>query len=254
MPKAGDSADGNDWRPDGWLRGEYPHGDHAHAFYEIDRGGTPAKPSVLLLHEFPGISDNLVALANVLADDFRVVVPSILGRDGRPGAADSVRQLCVRREVHLFARDGVSRDARWLRDFADQHVAQDGNRYGVIGMCFSGNFALALAVDKRVAAAVVAQPAIPVVPCALGLSFDDRQALRERTDLRVQGYRFRRDPTSPAAKLTAAENLLGTFRMQVFQLSEPNDRKHSTLTGGCRNEQAITGVRSFLRERLSVPG
>lgn len=245
---------GAEWCPDGWKRYSFPHLDHAHAFYVIDRGRAgKALPSVMLMHEFPGIKSNLVELANTLAGDFRVVVPSILGRDGDPTSVDSLKQICVRREVHVIARHGVSAAAGWLRDFADEHVARRRNDpYGVIGMCFSGNFALALAVDPRVTAAVMAQPAIPVWPCALGLSPADRETLESRTDLRVQGYRYRRDLISPAAKLSAAQGLLGGDRMQTFPLGGSNDRKHSTLTGESRNKDAIDRVRSFLRERLAV--
>lgn len=193
------------------------------------------------------ISANLVQLADTLASKFRVVVPSILGRDGDPTAGDSLRQICVRREVHLLARHGVSADVGWLRDFADEHVARrSGESYGVVGMCFTGNFALALAVDPRVNAAVVAQPTIPLWPRALGLSAADRKTLRGRTDLRVQGYRFRCDPLSPAAKLASARGLLGPEKIRTFPLSEPNARQHSTLTGTWRNEEAVQGVMAFL--------
>ncbi len=205
------------------------------------------------MHEFPGISTNLVELANTLAQHFRIVIPSILGRDGDPKISDSLQQICVRREVHLLARRGVSADVVWLRDFADVHVARGRNEgYSVIGMCFTGNFALALAVDPRDAAAVMAQPSIPVWPGTLGLSRLDRKALQSRTDLRVQGYRFRRDRLSPAAKLTAATRLLGSGRIETFPLSEPNERQHSTITGYWRNEKAIEGIRSFLLARLTA--
>lgn len=243
-----------EWCPDGWLRHTFPHGDHSHAFYVIDKGAPQVVlPSVMLMHEFPGISADFVQLANTLAKDFRVVCPSIFGRDGDPKQGDSLKQICVRREVHLFARRGVSRSVGWLKEFADEHVARRLDEpFGVVGMCFSGNFALALAVDPRIKAVVVAQPAIPVWPCALGLSTADRESLHDRADLRVQGYRFRRDRLSPAPKLAAAQGLLGPETMQTFSLSEPNDRKHSTLTGPCRNEKAIEGLRSFLLERLGA--
>lgn len=248
-----ESGAGVQWCPDGWKRYSFPHLDHAHAFYVLDRGRAgKALPSVMLMHEFPGISRHLVSLADTLAEDFRVVIPSILGRDGDPKSGDSLKQICVRREVHVMARHGVSAAVGWLRDFADEHVARQSNEpYGVIGMCFSGNFALALAIDPRVTAAVVAQPAIPIWPCALGLSPADRTTLQNRTDLRVQGYRFRRDLISPAAKLSAARRLLGSERMQTFQLGGSNERKHSTLTGESRNNEAIEGVRSFLFERMT---
>jgi hypothetical protein len=57
---------------------------------------------------------------------------------------------------------------------------------------------------------------------------------------------------SPAAKLTAAQQLLGKDRMRVFTLTSPDQNKHSTLTGRWRSEAAIANVRGFLRERLAV--
>ena len=200
------------------------------------------------MHEFPGISDNLVALADVLAEDFRVVVPSIVGRDGSATPLDSMRQICVRREVHIFARNGVSDSVAWLREFADAHVADSSGRpYGVIGLCLTGNFALALAVDPRVAAAVVGEPAIPVRPSGLGLSADDRDRLAERADLRVQGYRFRYDCLSPGAKLDSAAAAARPSACAVFTLTGPNQFGHSTLTGKWRSEAAIESTRAFLR-------
>lgn len=241
-----------DWCPDGWAKDHYVHGDHSHAYYVVDHGKDAGeRPSVLLLHEFAGISQNLVELADTLAEDFRVVVPSIFGRDGDPTAFDSVRQLCVRREVHILAYDGISRSVEWLRDFAEKHVATEAGRpWGVIGMCFTGNFALALAVDARVKAAVVAEPALPLQPSGLGLSSEDRARLTVRTDLKVQGYRFRRDCMSPAGKLRAAQELLGSERMKIFTLDEPRTTAHSVLTGRWRNDSAIAGVRAFLGDRL----
>lgn len=240
------------WPPEGWAQDTFAHADHAHSFYIVDRSaGDERAPSVLLMHEFPGISDNLVALADVLAADFRVVVPSIVGRDGSADPLDSLRQICVRREVHIFARHGVSAAVGWLRDFADTHVADPSGRpYGVIGLCLTGNFALALAVDPRVAAAVVGEPAIPVWPSGLGLSAEDSACLAGRTDLRVQGYRFRHDRLSPGAKLDSAKQLLGE-RLRVFTLTEPNQHGHSTLTGRWRSEAAIASTRAFLKERLA---
>ncbi|GAA1978826.1 dienelactone hydrolase family protein [Microbacterium pumilum] len=245
-------ARGTEWCPEGWDRHTYPHGDHSHPYYIVDRSPADSPhPSVLLMHEFPGISDNLVALANVLAEDFRVVVPSIVGRDGSATPLDSMRQICVRREVHILARHGVSASVAWLREFADAHVADSsGRRYGVIGLCLTGNFALALAVDPRVAAAVVGEPAIPVRPSGLGLSPGDSASLAEHPDLRVQGYRFRYDCLSPGAKLDAAQRLLGG-RMQVFTLTGPNQFGHSTLTGRWRSDAAIASTRAFLNERLA---
>jgi dienelactone hydrolase len=241
----------NEWCPPGWDRQSYPHGDHSHAYYVVDRSAPSApRPSVMLMHEFPGIKENLVKLADLLADEFRIFVPSLFGRDGIPSSLVAVRQLCVRREVHILARDGVSRSAEWLRAFANDRIAgSSGRPFGVIGLCFTGNFALALAVDRRVAAAVVGEPAIPLRPSGLGLSERDRDLLKKNVDLRVQGYRFRRDCISPAAKLAAAKELLDD-RMRIFTLSSPGEMGHSTLTGDDASPAAIANVRAFLRDRL----
>lgn len=243
------------WCPESWERHTYAHRDHHHAFYVVDHDRHKlARPSVMLMHEFPGISADLVQLADTLARDFRVVVPSLFGRDGTPTAGNSLKQICVRREVYVLARHGVSKSVAWLRDFTHEHLALGRNEpYGVIGMCLSGNFALALAVDPCVKAAVAAQPSLPLWPSGLGLSPGDQDALQKRNDLCAQGYRFRRDYLSPAAKLQSAEELLGSANMRIFSLDAPNGRGHSTLTGKHRDENAIQGVRSFLTERLVLP-
>jgi dienelactone hydrolase len=241
--------DSTPWPPEGWESRSYAHGDHDHTFYVV--GGKPAdsRRNILLLHEFPGMSGTIIKLANMLATDFRVVLPSVFGKDGAPTMADSVKQICVRREVHVIARRGVSKDVVWLKDFIEAHVANDDAGFGVIGMCFSGNFALALAVDERVKAAVVAQPALPIWPSSLGLSTEDQTALRARQDLSVRGYRFRGDCRSPGAKLASAERLLGEKRIHTFTFPTPAPR-HSTLTGENPSHRALADVRGFLRSVL----
>jgi dienelactone hydrolase len=254
----------NAWLPDGWHRATFvdPEG-HEHIYYEV----APAEPvgSVLLMHEFPGISDHLVRFANTLAVDFRVIVPSIVGRDGRASLVGSVAQLCIRREIHVFATGRSSPVVTWLRALADQVVARGERPYGVVGMCMTGGFALAIAVDSRVQATVVAQPALPFsrigpIPLPgrarreadLGLSTEDRQRLRDRVEaddgLCVRSYRFRDDQTSPAARMDTLETLLGDA-VHVTTLVEPRPDGHSTLTRD-RNEAAVAEVRAFLRDRL----
>ena len=185
----------------------------------------------------------------MLATDFRVLLPSIFGRDGAPTLVDSLKQICVRREVHLIARGAVSKDVAWLKGFVDAHVADGDAGFGVIGMCFSGNFALALAVDDRVKAAVVAQPALPLWPPSLGLSGEDQITLRAREDLRVRGYRYRGDCRSPGVKLKSAQRLVGDARIRTFTFPAPLGR-HSTLTGKHPSESALYDVRDFLRSAL----
>jgi dienelactone hydrolase len=260
------------WPPAGWRSSSYRSGRRDHSLYVLQPDGRPQAPSVLLLHEFPGISRHLVEFARDLATEFRVVVPSILGRDGSPSTGGSLAQLCIRREIYLLARNRTSPALSWLRGLADDVVAGAAESiYGVVGMCMTGGFALALAVDARVRAAVVAQPALPLahihrrVPlpssgkraAALSLSPQDCAALRLRaqadTDrLCVRGYRFRDDWQSPASRMDSITNLLGPEAVRTVTLTEPRPDAHSTLTGPTRNHIAVEEVVAFLRERLSA--
>ncbi|SEJ11357.1 dienelactone hydrolase family protein [Demequina mangrovi] len=239
---------------DAWRERSYERDGAAHVYYAR---GDEVAPAVLLLHEFPGITPELQGYADALAQDFRVYVPSLFGEDFVPMTCRSSLRaavgLCVSTEMHLLARDGVSRSVPWLRGFAREVVGEAGRPYGVIGLCLTGGFALALAADPQVAAAVVGEPAAPPLPGALGLSAEDREALADRSGLRVQGYRYVGDSHSPAAKLRAAERLLGTGRMRRFELTDgPPEvkRPHSTLTHH-PSPTAVTGVRDFLLDRLS---
>lgn len=245
-------ASGADWPPTGWVSATYEHDGHDHNYYVVGGDARPSGPSVLLLHEFPGLSSTITGFADRLARSFRVVVPSIFGDDGHPSGLRSLKQICVSREVRLLARHSVSTSVGWLRDFVDAHVAADGEPCAVVGMCFSGNFALALAVDRRVRAAVVAQPALPLWPSALGLTPHDREAIAGRRDLCVRGYRFEGDWMSPRAKLDAVESLFGDDRIKVFPL-ETDRRRHSTLTGPEPSQFAVEDVEAFLCDRLG-PG
>jgi len=156
-----------------------------------------------------------------------------------------VKQICVRKEVHFISRGSVSKSVEWLRDFIAKHVAPEESAYGVVGMCFSGNFALALAVDDQVKAAIVAQPSLPLFPTSLGLSRGDQKTLKERTDLCVRGYRYYGDQISPAVKLASAARLLARGQIQTFTLSGAQPT-HSTLTGSSPSEFALEDMQKFL--------
>lgn len=260
----------SDWPPAGWHSDTFPHDRHRHRYYVLD--AHDGRPSVLLMHEFPGISQDLVKLAKDLSQEFRVVVPSIVGRDGDPSALGTLARLCIRREIVALRAGRTSPAVPWLRSLLDKVVASgEGRPCGVIGMCMTGGFALALAIDTRVRAAVVAQPALPIsgtswfqrlpglerLAADMGLSAQDRTALCSRVKadpdgLRVRGYRFDNDWMSPKQKLDTARDLLGDNAMCVTPLPDPvgPGHAHSTLTGSTRNTAAIAQVKDFLRNRL----
>lgn len=257
------------WPPANWWRGEHC----GCAYYVVgERPKGAPLPTILLLHELNGISCDLVEWANKLAGSFRVVVPALLHPEGRPGILRGVIAICVRREIHAFATGRTSPVVRRLRALAEDTVPR-GESFGVIGMCMSGGFALALAVNPQVQAAVVAQPSLPMarVPIVnlplpgaahrardLGLDPADIDRLQHRAaaaeadgSFAVRAFRFRDDSLSPPERLDTAQNLLGTRVLRTRTLCEPNPRKHSTLTGQHVSWESIAEVIAFLKERLS---
>ena len=74
-----------------------------------------------------------------------------------------VPRLCVTREFTIFAAGRTAPLAGWLRSLARTvHATDGGPGVGVVGMCVTGGFALAMMVEPAVVAPVVAQPATPL--------------------------------------------------------------------------------------------
>ena len=124
-------------------------------------------PGVIVIHEIPGITPEVVAFAeDVVATGFTVVMPVLFGRPGAPmnlaTVARSLGQVCVSREFTLLATGETTLVAGWLRSLARElHEERGGPGVGAVGMCFTGGYALAMMVDPALAAPVVAQPSTP---------------------------------------------------------------------------------------------
>jgi dienelactone hydrolase len=125
-------------------------------------------PCVVVCHEIPGVTPEVADFCrHVAAQGFQVSCPVLVGIPGAPlstGAA--VRELlkvCISKEFNLFVAGASSPAVDWLRAFGKtEHTRCGGPGIGVVGMCFSGGFALAMAVDPHVLAPVMSQPANPV--------------------------------------------------------------------------------------------
>ncbi len=134
-------------------------------------------PAILLIQELPGIDPYTFDLAQSLIDQgYTVYMPHLLGAFGRNNLwRNTVRLLCVRREINIFARGKQSPVASWLRALCAEVENRAGQgRIGVIGMCLSGSFALAMMADDAVLGAVASQPSLPVWGGgALDMSPDD---------------------------------------------------------------------------------
>jgi len=176
-------------------------------------------PAVIVMAEMPGISPHVARFARWVRDaGFTVYMPSLFGRDGavpevEEGTA-TVRRACVSAEFRAFAADRVSPVTQWLRALARvAHRQCGGPGVGAIGMCFTGNFALTMALEASVLAPVLCQPSLPLdQPAAVESPPDELSAVRrrlERDQLTVLAYRFEGDRFCTAQRFAAYADALG---------------------------------------------
>lgn len=226
------------------------------ATYPTYRRGTG--PGVVLVHEIPGLTTEVVAFADeVVAAGHTVVMPHLFGDAGRPAtapdAAKVLSKLCVRSEFTKLALGETAPVTRWLRSLAGAlHDELGGPGVGALGMCFTGGYALAMMVSESVAAPVVCQPSTPFAvgrkrAADLNLSPQDLEIVRRRAaeGCAVLGLRYRKDP--------ATGTRFDTLRSEIgenFVAVEFEGRGHATLTAH-RQQEAVDRVLAFFSERLS---
>ncbi|MDG4857637.1 dienelactone hydrolase family protein [Streptomyces sp. T-3] len=237
-------------------------------------------PAVVLMPEMPGISPDVLRLARWIRDaGFTVHVPSLFGTDGAHPTVergrDVVRRACVSAEFRAFAGGGTSPVTAWLRGLARQaHEECGGPGVGAIGLCFTGNFALAMALDPAVVAPVVNHPSLPLDdPAGIELGDEDARAVRDRVTrdgLKVLAYRFEGDRWCTGQRFAAYRALLGdAFDGRVLPDSSARtdpppffrdmvETPHSVVTAHLVDEAGHPTVRArdeilaFLADRLGV--
>jgi dienelactone hydrolase len=139
---------------------------------------------------------------------------------------------------------------------------------GAIGMCFTGGFALAMAVDDDMMAPVLSQPSLPMPlgkehKRALGLSDADLARVLERDDLCVLAMRFTRDPAVPKERFEHLREVLGD-RVVTVEIDSGADNAHgiprtahSVVTEhlvdepGHPTREALDQVLAFFKDRLA---
>ena len=123
-------------------------------------------PAVVVMAEMPGISPDVARFARWVRDaGFTVFLPSLFGVDGAyPTAEEGTRVLkraCISAEFQACAANVSSPVTQWLRALAAAaHRECGGPGVGAIGMCFTGNFALSMMLEKAVLAPVSTAVAI----------------------------------------------------------------------------------------------
>lgn len=176
-------------------------------------------PAVIVMSEMPGISPYVARFARWVRDaGLTVYMPSLFGTDGvLPGtgrAMLTVAKACISKEFRAFAANSSSPVTRWLRALAAQaHAECGGKGVGAIGMCFTGNFALSMMLEKSVVAPVLSQPSLPMNdPSGLHIAPDELEQVRQRLkeeDLTVRAYRFEGDRFCRAERFAAYREALG---------------------------------------------
>src|SRR6476659_4985844 len=148
---------------DGFTETEFTHDGVTRPVY---RGG--AGPGVVVVHEIPGITPLVADFGRrVVEAGFTVAMPSLVGEPGRAMStgyvAKSFTSVCISKEFSTWALDRTSPVIAWLRALArDLHEQAGGKGVGAVGMCFSGGFALGMAVDAALLAPVLSQPSLPL--------------------------------------------------------------------------------------------
>jgi len=232
-------------------------------------------PAVIVMAEMPGITPAVAGFAQRLVDaGYSVFMPLLFGEPmRRPERGHTVRVIlraCISREFRVLAANQSSPIVDWLRALARHAHAECGGRgVGAIGMCFTGNFALAMMLDAPVLAPVLAQPSLPFAVTrarrgALHASPQELRAAHEKIDregARILGLRFIQDPMCPGERFARLRSEFGAaFEAIEIDAKHANPRgpkpAHSMLTNhlideaGQPTREALDRTLAFLKEQL----
>ena len=176
-------------------------------------------PAVIVMTEMPGISPHVARFSRWVRDaGFSVYMPSLFGRDGAVPQVEEggavLQRACMSAEFRAFATNESSPVTQWLRSLARlAHGECGGPGVGAIGMCFTGNFALTMMLERAMLAPVLSQPSLPLDdPAGLEIAPEELAAVRERLerdDLTVMAYRFAGDRHCRAERFAAYSQALG---------------------------------------------
>lgn len=247
----------------------FPHAGRTHRVFRAGSG-----PGVVVIHEVPGLDPGVIGFGRRLIDaGYTVYLPSLFGRPGEGATAGaivrSILRVCISREFTILA-DRTSPIASWLRALAAAAYAECGGPgVGAVGMCLTGGFALAMAVQPEVVAPVLSQPGLPAPitarkRAALGLDPADLDVIdsRVRQGLCVLGLRFSNDRGCPAERFETLRHKLGAAFEGIEIDSSPGNpfgiptSAHAVLTvslvdqAGHPTRAALDRVLAFLDERL----
>ncbi|HET6873298.1 MAG TPA: dienelactone hydrolase family protein [Acidimicrobiales bacterium] len=242
--------------------------------HDIYRRGSG--PAVIVMSEVPGITPKVADFARRVSDrGLTAVMPHMFGTPGRPPAGayamETMAKLCISKEFSALATNSPGPIVGWLRALAAaEHQRCGGPGVGAVGMCFTGGFALAMAVDDTVLAPVLSQPSLPFPVSKARKSniqltdadWSRVQARARDEGLCVLGMRFTGDRAVPAERFAHLKEKLGDSFISVELDSSPGNpyghpkMAHSVLTEhlqdreGTPTRAALDQVLDFFVERL----
>jgi dienelactone hydrolase len=223
------------------------------------------------MSEIPGITPQVARFARYVADaGFSVYMPELFGETMRPVtvgyALKSMATCCISSEFRVLAAQRSSPIVDWLRALANQaHKDQGGKGVGAVGMCLTGNFALAMMLDTPLLAPVLSQPSLPFFKKdGLHASEDEIAAAKKRVSedgARILGLRFHGDAFCQTERFQRLRETFGdAFEAIELDPSTANPdaigRPHSVLTNhlideaGQPTRAALDRVLAFLHEQL----
>ena len=245
---------------------------------DVYRKGTG--PAVLVFAEMPGITPKVIDFADrVVAIGCTAVVPHLFGVPGaEPTIGKTIKAIgpaCVSKEFSAWATGKTSPVIAWCKALARQeHEHHGGPGVGVVGMCFTGNFALAMLPEPAVQAPVLSQPSLPLgftkkARRGLYISEDDLGKVKDRMaadpDLCLLGLRFTGDKLVPKDRFEHLREALGD-RFVAVEIDSSKDNPHghpsmahSVLTEHLLDEpgqptrDALDQVLDLFRTRLLTP-
>ncbi len=254
-----------------FTREQFASGGISHDLYRIGSG-----PAVIVCSEIPGITPKVADFARrVSRPGLTAVMPHLFGAPGRDVTPlyglDTIARLCISKEFSGLALGRSSPIIDWLRALARaEHQRCGGPGVGAVGMCYTGGFALAMAVDDAVLAPVLSQPSLPFAigkarKSDLQLSEADWQTVQTRArdeGLCVLGLRFTGDSFVPRERFETLRRKLGDSFISVELDSSPGNpshhpkNAHSVLTehlqdqDGTPTRAALQQVIEFFESRL----
>lgn len=239
---------------------------------------------VLVMHELPGLAEPAFNLARRLeAAGFQPHLPHLFGTLGRRQPLLNGARLCISREFGFLAAGTSSPVTHWLRALARDIAERTSSpRIGAIGMCLTGAFAIPLVLEPCVAAAVAAQPALPISwlhlsnagapgETARQLNVSDEEIAGAAVRLSSEGrsllaFRFEEDRLCPAGRFARlAEELGESLESHVYEVDKGKAGwlkfRHSVLTEdadaaapgsltAAQTRAAFERLCAFLREQI----